>query len=520
MREFNITGNCNLREHYMVDISNKLEKISELVNKGKYFTINRARQYGKTTTVRFLHEKIKGEYIVLRTTFEGLSDIVFKSDKNFNENFIDTIAELLEREKVPDKVILDWKTNEPVKTIKLLGDKITKLCSDINKKIVLIIDEVDKSCNHKLFLDFLGMLRAKFLERDETPTFHSVILVGVHDIKNIRYSGSNQNSRNNDLSDNTRKQDSPWNIATKFEIDMSFNPDEIATMLNEYEKDYKTGMNILAVSNEIYHFTSGYPFLVSRICKEIDEKLSRNWTLKGVQDAVKVILSEENTLFDDMFKNFENNKELYDLVYDVLVVGLERNFGIDIPEIKLGATYGILVERDGKIAIANKIFESRIYNYFVLKDETKGSIPNVLRSDVVLNGKFDMKLTLKKFAEHYVSIFNEKDKKFLERHCRLIFLTYLKPLINGAGFYHIESETLDARRMDVILDYGDEQFIIELKLWYGENYLQKAYSQLWEYLHRNNAKKGYLITFDFRESKQPKFEWIEFEGKRILDVVI
>ncbi len=47
-------------------------------------------------------------------------------------------------------------------------------------------------------------------------------------------------------------------------------------------------------------------------------------------------------------------------------------------------------------------------------------------------------------------------------------MSYLKPLINGRGFYHVESETRNLRRMDIVVVYGKEQFIIELKLWNGE----------------------------------------------------
>jgi len=53
VREFNVDGNCNKNEHYMVDISNKISEIVKLVEKKIYFTINRARQYDKTTTIRF-----------------------------------------------------------------------------------------------------------------------------------------------------------------------------------------------------------------------------------------------------------------------------------------------------------------------------------------------------------------------------------------------------------------------------------------------------------------------------------
>ncbi len=50
-REFNDTGLCIPGRHYMVDISKKIETIIHLIEKGKYFSINRPRQFGKTTTI-------------------------------------------------------------------------------------------------------------------------------------------------------------------------------------------------------------------------------------------------------------------------------------------------------------------------------------------------------------------------------------------------------------------------------------------------------------------------------------
>jgi len=66
----------------------------------------------------------------------------------------------------------------------------------------------------------------------------------------------------------------------------------------------------------------------------------------------------------------------------------------------------------------------------------------------------------------------------VEEECRILFLTLLQPLINGCGSYHVESETRDAQRMDVVVDYGTDQFIIELKLWYGDAKHEKALDQL------------------------------------------
>ena len=63
------------------------------------------------------------------------------------------------------------------------------------------------------------------------------------------------------------------------------------------------------------------------------------------------------------------------------------------------------------------------------------------------------------FAAHYHEMCRESKKKFVENECRMLFLTYLAPLINGGGVCHVESETRNAKRMDLIVDYnGEEDF--------------------------------------------------------------
>ncbi len=49
MKRFNTTAVCIPSKHYMVDMTDKVMEIKKLVDEGSYFTINRARQYGKTT---------------------------------------------------------------------------------------------------------------------------------------------------------------------------------------------------------------------------------------------------------------------------------------------------------------------------------------------------------------------------------------------------------------------------------------------------------------------------------------
>ena len=70
MRKFNVTGVCVPKMHYMVDISPKIEKIFSMVEDGFYFTINRGRQYGKTTTIGRLEKRMPAGYICASISFQ------------------------------------------------------------------------------------------------------------------------------------------------------------------------------------------------------------------------------------------------------------------------------------------------------------------------------------------------------------------------------------------------------------------------------------------------------------------
>ncbi|RKZ36182.1 MAG: AAA family ATPase, partial [Gammaproteobacteria bacterium] len=73
-KEFNDTGLCIPSRHYMVDNSEKLKQIIAFVEKGKYFTINRPRQFGKTTTLFLLAEQLnrRDDCVALKISFEGI----------------------------------------------------------------------------------------------------------------------------------------------------------------------------------------------------------------------------------------------------------------------------------------------------------------------------------------------------------------------------------------------------------------------------------------------------------------
>ena len=87
-KRFNVTGICFPDEHYMADVSEKLEQTRRMVEAGEYFIINRPRQYGKTTMLYVLANALRnsGEYIVFNMSFEGIGDAIFSMKQIFRKD--------------------------------------------------------------------------------------------------------------------------------------------------------------------------------------------------------------------------------------------------------------------------------------------------------------------------------------------------------------------------------------------------------------------------------------------------
>lgn len=317
-----------------------------------------------------------------------------------------------------------------------------------------------------------------------------------------------------------------------FLIDLSFSVEEINRMLEEYEKDYATGMDTSGISRFIYDYTAGYPYLVSRICQLVDERISGTeefsgkssaWTKEGVLSAVKLLLKEPNTLFDDMTKKLLDYPQLKEMIQNILFGGISFPYKRENPVIDLGVTFGFLKDKDGIVAVSNRIFEIQLYDLFLSEMAVNNKMYMEAASDknqFLVSGMLQMDLVMKKFYEYYEEIYSENDQKFIEDNGRKLFLLYLKPIINGTGNYYIEAQTRDNRRTDIVIDYKGRQFIVELKIWRGNEYNLRAEEQVFQYLEFYKQDKGYLLSFNFNKHKKTGVHELEYKGKRILEVVV
>ena len=527
-RRFNVTGSCSPQRHYMVRLDDRLKKIKEdYVDYGSYFVINRGRQYGKTTTLAALEEYLKEDYTVLSLDFQQMGTEDFADAATFAHAFASILIETLEINGLDDREELMGPLTEIMErdsnSLKDLFVRLSRMCRNSAQPIVLMIDEVDSAGNNQVFIEFLSQLRGYYLKRDKMPIFHSVVLAGVYSIKNLKLKLRPESEH---------QYNSPWNIAADFKIAMNFSAEQIAAMLDEYEADHQTGIDVHAVAEEIYAYTSGYPVVVSTICKYIDEDLlghegfespQKAWSSAGVAEAVKNILKVSTPLFESMVKQLDQYSELRTMLENIIYQGVRIPFSPDEKAISMGLMFGFLAEKNGQVAIANRIFEMYLMNLFMTEEAARSEV--YLQGDrdrigFIRDNRLDMDLVLKKFVEYFHEICGDKDEDFIEKNGRKFFLLYLKPIINGTGNYYIEAQTRDSRRTDLIVDYLGEQFIVELKIWHGNEYNARGEKQLTEYLDYFHKDKGYLLSFNFNQKKEIGVKEIQVGNKTIVEAVV
>lgn len=151
---FNVTGACIPELHYMVDIRRRLEEIKVLVDNGAYFTINRARQYGKTTILTALQQFLKESYITLYLDFQFLSEASFRTEEAFVRAFARELMTSARDIRMPDDVVKQIQkiiSEDMNCDMGALFFILSNWCALSDRPVVLLIDEVDSASDNQIF---------------------------------------------------------------------------------------------------------------------------------------------------------------------------------------------------------------------------------------------------------------------------------------------------------------------------------------------------------------------------------
>jgi len=352
----------------MVDISERLEAISELVDAGKYFCISRPHQYGKSTTLAGLKKVLTKDYVVVSLDLQAIGQAGFATEETFVQEFCRLLWKRRKFDGGLDEELLErldeWRgTPHPTACLGEVFELLFDWCERCVRGVVLMVDEVDRASSHRVFLDFLKQLRAGYLsrEQDEIKAFQSVILAGTADVRQPQAT---------DQPEDALTEGVPWNIASDLTLDLSLSEEGIQGMLAAYEADHRTGMDVAWIAKQLHAYTCGYPYLVSRLCQMMDGPVSealgssRAWTGRGIDEAIKIVLADgDDALLGSLMGALADLPQLKKLLRDVLMRGDAIGWLPHDPGQRLLRTYGFIRNNNNTVAISNRIFEMLLHPY-------------------------------------------------------------------------------------------------------------------------------------------------------------
>ena len=484
MREFNIFGPVNPKLHYHVNRVEVKAAMRQKIEKGRYFTLNAARQTGKTTLFREVVAELEAEggYFGILLSLGDL--------RNYTATrFYERLSLAIQIHFLSELEIQAGETRPDEASLRDHGDlsdwlRDTGRC--LKRRGVLIIDEFD-AISPELAEPLLAVFREMYLNRHKPAfqTWQSIILVGVRNIPALL--GGSQ---------------SPFNIADQYRVPY-FTAAETADLLTQPTAE--TGQTFASeVIEAIYRETEGQPFLVNRLGQMLTTEIVPNRkeaiALAHFKRALGKLLKENNTHFASITSKALPHRPV---LLPILFYNQRRNSFRD-PVTQELLMYGVLrvVEDEfgAELArIANPIYRKMLILTFTPPNDViplNGSAHHrhVIEGILNMDGLLDAFLQL--MTEHGLRLLrSKKTDRPLEIGGQYLLLSYLTAALDTIGG-HVTLESVNsAGEMDLLVFYRGTRFIIQTKVWYGLKRFEQGQRQLAGYLAAAGLDKGYIVLF-------------------------
>ena len=127
---------------------------------------------------------------------------------------------------------------------------------------------------------------------------------------------------------------------------------------------------------------------------------------------------------------------------------------------------------------------------------------------------------MKHFIQEHHRIHEGHTEKILEEEGKERFLTYVAAIMNREGTYHIEEQTRDHRRMDLVIHYLGRRTMVEMKIWRGEWYHAEGEKQISEYLDFFGLSTGFMLSFGLNQYKKPGVYPVRVGDKLLVEGIV
>lgn len=511
-RFFNTAGPCNPVDHYMLPWEDRLPGVRELLDKKLYFVIHAPRQVGKTTSFRHLARTLtdEGRYAALHATCEqgqsarddvdaAVSAVVYNVRVNAGQN-------------LPEKLRPPLFDEDKIKPESRLLELLRVWSEACPRPVVLFLDEIDALFDDSL-LSVLRQLRAGYPSRPKGFP-QSLALIGLRDVRDYRL-----RLRHDDQSLGTA---SPFNIKVESIRLRDFTAEEVARLYRQHTEETGQRFEDAAVERA-FELTQGQPWLVNalayQVCfRELRDR-SRPVTFDHIEAAKEVLIERRDTHLDSLVARLREPR-VQRVIEPILTgsVSFDQTFNDDFSFVQ---DLGLVTRRDGVPAIANPIYQEIVPR--ILSSQVQAGIALSPAWFVADDGT----LSISKLLDGFLEFWQENGEVLLrgmpyhEAAPHLIFMAYLQRVVNAGGAIQREF-AVGTKRADLVVIFGGQKDVIELKLASASKALQRGLDQVSTYAKRLGRDRGYLVIFD-PQSETPwddrgEIEPVEHDGVTVVVV--
>ncbi|MCP4682178.1 MAG: ATP-binding protein, partial [Desulfobacterales bacterium] len=326
---------------------------------------------------------------------------------------------------------------------------------------------------------------------------HSIALVGLRDVRDYKI-----RIRDDRESLGTG---SPFNIKTSSLFMPGFTRDETESLLEQHTRE--TGQVFEPdIREEIWRLTRGQPWLTNALAKQIvsgifKKDYSKPILLPHVAQAREELIQRRDTHLDSLVDKLR--EPAVRTIVEAVVGG--EILASDRLNDDLAYTQDLgLITRRPPIKFTNPIYAEiipRVMNYTWQVSFEQNLVDQTW---YIKNGSLDMDALLEAFTVFY----RRHSEAWLEKYDfrevgrQLLLMAFLQRIVNSGGTIEREM-ALGNGRCDLLVTFGRERFLLELKLNRGVYSLEDGVEQICRYMDQMGVDHGYLILFEIN----PEIPW-------------
>ncbi|MBI3923634.1 MAG: AAA family ATPase [Armatimonadetes bacterium] len=471
----------------MLPPERRLADLDSLIAAQQYCVLHAPRQTGKTTLILALCQRLnaEGRYAALYVNVENAQ--VAGGDVTEGMPLILGALQREAEEQLPPEHRPSVREPSPAPGEALL-QVLMDWAQSCSRLTVLFIDEID-SLQDETLLSVLRQLRAGYKSRP-TRFPQSVALVGLRDVRDYKVRIRPDS--------NSMGTASPFNIKAESLTLRNFTRDEVAELYEQHTAATGQPFSDSAMSLA-FELTQGQPWLVNALAAQLVQKVvpdrARTLEPEDVRQAKEILIERRDCHLDSLVDKLREPR--VKRIIEPILVGETMPMDVLNDDLAYVRDLGLIDVR-GTLSIANPIYAEVIPR--VLSWGMQINIAQETAWYVRADGALDVPALLRAFqkffrrhSEAWLARF-----EFQEAGPHLMMMAFLQRIVNAGGT--IEREfAVGSGRADVVIRWGNEVYVIELKVRYDDETEAEGVAQLASYLERLGLTEGYLLIFDRRK---------------------